>query len=290
MSDLGEFYGRLNRLVMPEAELFHYGYPRPGNAPGRARVGTHHGTYWKVMPGPRKRICERCSKVYEVDSEGWPAVRETCKWHMQRARNGVHPCCGHRQGGQSCQTSDYHIHCNIDPANLTGFINTSSGAAHDRSVLALDCEMVATTRGYEVVALTVVDHRCRPVYETMVKPEGHVLNYNTPFSGLTAADLRGVTTTLRDVHAKLLTLMGPRTILVGHGMHNDLMSLRLLHGHIVDTIHLYPHVNRWPSKSPLSFLKKRHLPRLNEGGLKCREDAVATMMLARIKSGIRARP
>lgn len=151
--------------------------------------------------------------------------------------------------------------------------------------------MVSTTHGMEVAAITVVDHQCKVVYETLVLPEGRIIDYNTIFSGLTSDKFRNVTTKLEDVHAKLMSLMGTRTILIGHGLHNDLLRLQVFHGRVVDTICLYPHPKGMPVKNPLRYLKGRYLPHLSVNeGLKCREDAVATMMLARLKCGFRASP
>lgn len=291
MSGLSQLYARLNQHALSEAQLFHYGFPRPGALPGKARVRIHQDTFWTAQPSPRKRTCERCNKTYEVDSSGYPLVREECRWHQRRAKNGVHGCCGQRTYGKTCQTSPLHVTSNIDPDNLTGFIDTSNSDVSSTSVFALDCEMVSTTRGMEVAAITVVDYQCKVVYETMVLPEGRIINYNTIFSGLNSDSFRGVTTKLEDVHAKLMSLLGVRSILIGHGLHNDLLRLQLFHGRVVDTICLYPHPKGMPARNPLRFLKERYLPHLSvKMGLKCREDAVATMMLARLKCGFTASP
>ena len=47
------------------------------------------------------------------------------------------------------------------------------------------------------------------------------------FSGLTAEDLVGVSTTLRDVQAILLSLFSDKTILVGHSLESDAMALKV---------------------------------------------------------------
>ncbi|TKS68543.1 RNA exonuclease 5 [Collichthys lucidus] len=59
------------------------------------------------------------------------------------------------------------------------------------------------------------------------------------FSGITAAMLRSVTTTLRDVQVKLKTLLPSDAVLVGHSLNNDLMALKLIHQHVIDTSLLY---------------------------------------------------
>lgn len=47
------------------------------------------------------------------------------------------------------------------------------------------------------------------------------------FSGITAAMLRPITTTLRDVQAKIRTLLPQDAVLVGHSINNDLLSLKV---------------------------------------------------------------
>ncbi|TMS23549.1 RNA exonuclease 5 [Larimichthys crocea] len=59
------------------------------------------------------------------------------------------------------------------------------------------------------------------------------------FSGITAAMLRSITTTLRDVQVKLKTLLPSDAVLVGHSLNNDLMALKLIHQHVIDTSLLY---------------------------------------------------
>lgn len=292
MSGLSQLYARLNQHALSEAQLFHHGFPRPGSQKGKARIRIHPDTFWTAQPSARKRTCERCKKTYEIDSSGYPLVKDECKWHQRRPKNGVYGCCGRPMNyRETCQTSPMHTTSDIDPDNLTGFIDTSDSDVTSTSVFALDCEMVSTTRGLEVAAITVVDYQCKVVYETMVLPKGRIIDYNTIFSGLSSNDFRGVTTKLEDVQAKLLSLLGVRSILVGHGLHNDLLRLQLLHGRVVDTICLYPHPKGLPAKNPLRFLKERYLPHMSvNAGLKCREDALATMMLARRKCGFTASP
>ncbi|TKS68559.1 RNA exonuclease 5 [Collichthys lucidus] len=52
------------------------------------------------------------------------------------------------------------------------------------------------------------------------------------FSGITAAMLRSVTTTLRDVQVKLKTLLLSDAVLVGHSLNNDLMALKVVELHL----------------------------------------------------------
>ena len=47
------------------------------------------------------------------------------------------------------------------------------------------------------------------------------------FSGLTADDMKGVTTTLNDVQTKLLSMVNDKTILIGHSLESDFIALKV---------------------------------------------------------------
>lgn len=47
------------------------------------------------------------------------------------------------------------------------------------------------------------------------------------FSGITAEDMEGVTTSLRDVQAVLLSLFTEKTILIGHSLESDLSAVKV---------------------------------------------------------------
>ena len=46
-------------------------------------------------------------------------------------------------------------------------------------VFAMDCEMCYTTRGIELTRVTVIDDTGDTVYETFVKPDNKILDFNT---------------------------------------------------------------------------------------------------------------
>ena len=47
------------------------------------------------------------------------------------------------------------------------------------------------------------------------------------FSGIKAEDLEGVSTTIRDVQAVLLSMFSSKTVLIGHSLESDLKALRV---------------------------------------------------------------
>ena len=70
-----------------------------------------------------------------------------------------------------------------------------------------------------------------------------------------------VTTSLKDVQQRLLGLLTPQSILVGHSLNSDLQALKLTHPFIVDTAILYPHPRGPPLKSSLKWLAQKYLGR-----------------------------
>lgn len=73
--------------------------------------------------------------------------------------------------------------------------------------------------------------------------------------------LAPVTTTLPDIQKKLLEILHPRTILIGHSLNSDLTALKITHPFIIDTAVIYPHPRGPPLKSSLKWLAQRYLNR-----------------------------
>jgi RNA exonuclease 1 len=70
-----------------------------------------------------------------------------------------------------------------------------------------------------------------------------------------------VTTSLSDIQARLLEILHPRTILIGHSLNADLGALKMTHPFIIDTSILYQHPRGPPLKSSLKFLTQRYIGR-----------------------------
>lgn len=84
-----------------------------------------------------------------------------------------------------------------------------------------------TTEGPELTRVTVVSSECQVIYETLVKPDNPILDYNTRFSGINEQDLVNVRTTIRDVQAVFLNKFSEKTILIGHSFDSDLRALKV---------------------------------------------------------------
>ena len=88
------------------------------------------------------------------------------------------------------------------------------------SMLAVDCEMCYVGTGADRrLALTrasAVGPDGSVVYDKLCAPREPITDYNTAHSGITAEQMRGVTTTLEDVQRELLELIAQETVLIGH--------------------------------------------------------------------------
>ncbi|KAL8713105.1 MAG: hypothetical protein Q9225_006825 [Loekoesia sp. 1 TL-2023] len=131
-----------------------------------------------------------------------------------------------------------------------------------RTILAMDCEMCKTQEdGMALTRISLVGWDGEVVMDELVKPDKPITDYLTPFSGITAQKLNPITTTLLDIQKRLLDILTPRTILVGHSLESDLNALRLTHPFIVDTSILYQHPRGPPLKSSLKWLAQKYLNR-----------------------------
>jgi len=89
-------------------------------------------------------------------------------------------------------------------------------------------EQCLTTKGTELIRISVVDSELRLVYDTLVLPSAPVVDYCTRWSGVTQEMLDGVTTQLQDVQRDLLAIISADTILVGHSLENDLKAMKVI--------------------------------------------------------------
>jgi RNA exonuclease 1 len=157
-------------------------------------------------------------------------------------------------------------------------------------ILAVDCEMCLTgSDEFELARVSVVNWHGETLLDELVKPEHAIKDYLTAYSGITKELLDPVTTTLHDVQQKLLELLTPTTVLVGHSLNSDLNALKTTHPFLIDTSIIFPHPQGAPLKHGLKWLSRRFLKReiqKNHGstGHDSVEDARATLDLVKMKT------
>ncbi|XP_073982805.1 RNA exonuclease 1 homolog isoform X2 [Rhodnius prolixus] len=240
----------------------------------------------KYTESPIKRIeketseekkCGRCSKSFFISTDGEYLTQEHCMYHwgkLLRPQSGgtesYYSCCKGKKNTKGCTTAKLHVWSGIDPGRngpYDGYVRTrpkkippSDG---NFGIYALDCEMCFTTTGLELTKISVVAHDGRLVYDTYVRPENFIIDYNTRFSGITAKDLSRKTGTklLKDVQNDLMGFITADTVLVGHGLENDLRALRMIHTTVVDTAIVFPHAYGLPFRRSLKSLVNTILKR-----------------------------
>ncbi|XP_012280594.1 RNA exonuclease 1 homolog [Orussus abietinus] len=284
-------YMMLGKWILTEQQLRDNGYPRPhpDGPTGRAKVyvtNTRNQTILSKVPN--ERFCSRCGQTYMVDKTGMAVQQQNCIFHWGRKftirGEGKYSCCQQYGSASGCCDAKSHVWDYVDYENLRGYVKTlpKDGPDEKQGVYALDCEMCYTTQGLELTRVTVINEDCNVIYETLVKPENPIIDYNTRFSGITEENMKDVTTTILDVQATLLTMFSDKTVLVGHSLESDFKALKLIHETVVDTSVMFPHKNGYPHKRALKNLCSEYLRKIIQndvGGHDSNEDAVACMEL-----------
>ncbi|XP_028910670.1 RNA exonuclease 1 homolog isoform X2 [Ornithorhynchus anatinus] len=296
-------YRHLREYILTGQQLYENNYPQPNpGRPGNA-VFYNEGYKWYLEDATR-RLCCRCGKIYSVTSSGSHIQKEECSYHYGKmlrfeVAGGLetrYSCCDGGIGSSGCQTAKFHVH-DGRKENLDGFVETYIKYPPfdgNPGVYAVDSEMSYTVQGLEITRVTVVDPNLVVVYDTFVKPDNEIIDYNTRFSGVTEENLKNVTTSIRDVQAVLLNLFSADTILIGHSFECDLCALKLIHNTVVDTSIVFPHQLGLPHKRPLRQLMADFLKRIIQngvGGHNSIEDAAACMelMLWKVKEDNKGR-
>ncbi|WFC95334.1 RNA exonuclease 3 [Malassezia brasiliensis] len=179
-------------------------------------------------------------------------------------------------------------------APYTTFAQLAKDVGVEHSALeiaALDCEMSYTTAGLSVTRITLVDEMGEVVFDELIRCSGdvRVLDFNTQFSGIQPKEYEE--NAVLDLHAArraLVQYIGPNTILIGHGLENDLRAIRVVHTNIVDTCQLFPHPRGLPFRLALRDLVATHLGKIIQAGGSAvghssAEDAQTTLELVRYK-------
>lgn len=253
-------------------------------------------------PSLEKR-CVRCRKGFFVTLDGEYLTEEKCTYHWGQWKRACSPherdsytCCQGDENSVGCTSGDLHVWNGVSPGMngpFSDYVRTKPSHANSYSMYALDCEMCYTGRGLEVCKVSIISIDGCLVYEALVKPKCRVVDYNTRFSGLSERDLKKATKTVSDVQRDLLGFIHSQTILIGHGLENDLRALRILHSVIIDTAVLFPHYFGFPFRRSLKSLVASYLQRniqVGQHGHDSFEDARACAELVLWKAASQLRP
>lgn len=287
-------FEQLKEHILSEDLLQVNNFPRKHQ--DKADFAIQYGDTKKGISDPLKRICCRCGATFSVDRSGKHTRREECNYHYgkvieNRVPGGVetrYSCCENAVGSPGCQVFNLHVH---DAVSLQGFVSSLHQSAVGKTcpgIYAIDTQTCYTTQGLELARVTVVSSSLQVVFDSFVKPDNDVIDYNTRFSGISEADVKSSSSSLRDVQAVLLSFINADTILIGHGLENDLAALKIIHSTVVDTSVVFPHRLGLPHKRELNSLTADYLRRIIQESVEghdTREDATACMelMLWRVK-------
>ncbi|GAU89785.1 hypothetical protein RvY_02296 [Ramazzottius varieornatus] len=319
MSDQ-DFYVAMKKHVLTEDDLVINGYPliqskKQDGENSRDGLQLYIAMSGKITPDritQTKRSCCRCGREFTVDFEGNYAREEECLYHWGKAFSrriageGVtarRNCCSDDSSSRGCCVAKCHVADTIP--SLSGFVATAGvkpKKPEDRcKIYAIDCEMIYTVGGMELARVTIVDRHLHCIYETLVRPKQRIVDCNTRFSGLkiemfskeTQGNAKNTIKTIEEVHKDLVGgIINEETILMGHSLESDLLSMKLIHRNIIDTSVVFPHRQGPPYKRALRNLMREYLSKIiqeDASGHDSREDAAACMelMIYKIRSDVR---
>ena len=235
--------------------------------------------------GPKMETCERCQEKFDPLQVVFKNSQE-CTYHWGRRRrmavgtDRVFSCCQGELQAAGCSVGPHVFKQSLDFSTFSKVPDTMQPTHHD--LLALDCEMGYTTKGFELLRLTCVDWAGKVVLDTIVKPDGDVIDFNSRFSGVHVIPPDALSFT--ECREKLASIVGPNTILLGHSLENDLNSLKLIHSKCIDTVVVFPHPSGLPYRLSLRDLASTKLGRfIQQGEHSSAEDALACLDLIKWK-------
>ncbi|KAG0168339.1 RNA exonuclease 3 [Apophysomyces sp. BC1021] len=207
------------------------------------------------------QTCDRCKREFVVKDVLDNADLDLCTYHFGRMRQTmnhgerrrIYTCCNESYGSPGC-TKGPHVYkgkqdSRHEPMLTDVLVDKNIATMHDKipfvkvpgnanlptrkSIVALDCEMGYTTAGMELLRITAIDDKLNVILDERVLPLHMILDLNTRFSGIST--LEGAKYDLDSVRKELFKYIDADTILLGHGLENDMIALRIVHHKIIDT-------------------------------------------------------
>ncbi|KAI8822636.1 uncharacterized protein EV422DRAFT_408032 [Fimicolochytrium jonesii] len=299
----------LEKLMASEDQLRLMGYPFP--AEQRTETPPGNGSKGENLADPDRKRCSRCGKNFVPK---WPLEHlewEECNYHwgfkrvvvQSGVKEAIWSCCQSPVHLQGACTKGPHVFAEDDTAQLDAripFQTLPENSPDSKKVVALDCEMSYTVGGMELTRVTVVDYGGESLLDELVRTKFPVLDLNTKWSGVTSLD--DAKYDLAGIQVELGKIMDRNTIMIGHGLENDLNAMRvrtwsvcmvvassrqlnalvshlqLYHSKVIDTAALYPHPEGLPKRRPLRLVTQKVLGRFIQQGTQghdSKEDAKA---------------
>ncbi|WRT65966.1 uncharacterized protein IL334_002917 [Kwoniella shivajii] len=263
---------RIERYCLPLADFDIWRYPNPNdeNLFNPELTGTEpnaEGT---------ENMCSRCKVPFIVSSKDLEKRHGECRFHYGRPvperiegrRKWIYTCCGRERGEAGCEDGihvftdgddDVKLAKRVAYKTVNQVVGDEGGLGKWNEVVAMDCEMIFTTAGVSLGRVTIVDENGEILLDELVRQTVPVLDVNTRFSGITTEQLETAVMDLPSVRAAACMFIGAETILVGHGLENDLRALRLLHTKVIDTAVVFPHDKGPPFRRALRDIVKEKL-------------------------------
>lgn len=264
---------KLPQPLKPFADMFSHLWPC--KATGDDKQGRMHSPISTFLTAPVPKSAEEKGKKGPKpvrDPQGWNNVRTritefilTPEQYMENGFTAHSSMLKPGQSRESLKEDQGWVHTQVDDlqAGDVPEAEVQQGSiTAGREVLAIDCEMCMTgEKEFSLTRISVVSWDGSVVLDELVKPDKPITDYVTRFSGITKEMIDPVTTTLKDIQERLLQLITPRTILVGHSLDSDMKALKMSHPFIVDTSVLFAHPKGPPFKHSLKWLAQKYLNR-----------------------------
>ncbi|KAJ6485148.1 ribonuclease H-like domain-containing protein [Mycena vitilis] len=242
--------------------------------------------------------CDRCGKAFQVKRKD---EADNCIYHwgkpITRKAGGqkerVYRCCYKPAPDDDGCANGPHVFYESNPSDLHArhaftYLKSPPSPSTVLDVAALDCEMIYTTGGMRVARVSVVDGAGTEVFDELVRMDDgvEIIDFNTRFSGIREADYAKAILPLSSIRESLDTLINADTVLIGHGLDNDLNTLRMIHGQVVDTSIIFKHPAGPPYRKALKDLAREHLGIMIQTGggsvgHSSVEDSIATLDLVK---------
>ncbi|OWB57847.1 nuclease activity protein [[Candida] boidinii] len=250
------------------------------------------------------QICSRCHVKFSISSmmeklsspcrfhEGKLLITKKSEFSKNNSDYSVRnwSCCNETQGqSQGCKSLFHHVFKLNEPQDMHKVLpfkmikDVKFNSTHKLKMISLDCEMAYTSKGFELIKLSIVDFMTeKTLMDRIIKPYGEVIDLNSHVSGIESIPEDAMS---YDHAMKFLyKITDENTIIVGHGLENDLNVLRIIYPNIIDTAILFSESFNPMYKDPLKKLAWKYLSKnIQSGQHDSLEDAVIPIQIVKKK-------